>query len=220
MIKNVIFDLDGVLWELDFEKLANLIATDLEIPKIRIKDFVKDLQDVINELLTKVDVKINKELIIGVLKQTALKYSINENQLYDAISNENYNFCNNNPKALHVVESLHEKGYKLFVKTNWFENVQMANLRRNGYLPFFDKVIGILDDYLKPNLKSLDKIIEDNSPQDFIIIGDTPKKEMKLANLLGIESVWLNKNKQDRPQEKMLVPTYEIQEITGVLKIL
>ena len=220
MVNNIIFDLDGVLWELDFNKLGNLMAEDLGIPSLKHEEFIKDLKDVINLILKNIDKKITKGLILDIIKPIAIKYNVTVNKFYELLTNENYEICKNNSKALDVIKTLYQKNYKLWVKTNWFENVQIANLKRYGYLPYFEKIVGILDDYLKPNPKALDKIIEEKSPKDFIIIGDTPKKEIQLGNLIGMKSIWLNSSKTEKPQDKLLISTYEVEDITGILEIL
>ena len=78
----------------------------------------------------------------------------------------------------------------------------------------------MLDEYLKPNPKSLKNIIENNNYNNFIIVGDTLEKEVKLANSIGIQSIWLNVCGKEKSNNPELVPTYEIHNITEILDIL
>ena len=94
---------------------------------------------------------------------------------------------------------------------------QEGNLNRYTLSPYFTKVTGTLDDYMKPNPLALNNLIDEEGLKSSIIIGDTPRKEMKLANTLGIKSIWLNENNLDTPDDK---PTYEVHSLKEILEIL
>ena len=57
---------------------------------------------------------------------------------------------------------------------------------------------------------SIAKILEGKNIEEFIIIGDSLDKEVKLANAIGMESIWLNESYKKIPKDNELKPTYEI----------
>jgi len=222
-IETIIFDLDGVLWDLDFLEFGRMIAKDLKLEYSVQEDFAKQIQNIVKIMLQKTEVKITKEVIMDCISEgfpNLEDYKIEANRIYFALTNPNYNYCENNTKALDVIHTLYDRGYKLTVKSNWFANVQFANLKRYGYDIYFDQVVGIMDDYMKPNPLSVSQIIEGKDPKTFVVIGDTPQKEMKLANALGMKSIWINEGELPPPTEEDLKPTYEVHDITEILDIL
>ena len=222
-IKTIIFDLDGVLWKLSFRELASFIAKDLKIPEELKESFIEDIRNVVRILLHKTDSLITKEVVLESIQEgiTNLNnYSVSIEDIYNCFIKEEYNYCHNNEEALPVIKELHNRGYNLVVKTNWLETVQKENLKRYGYYPFFTKVLGSLNDYLKPNPLSLKKIIGEENINHFIIIGDSLRNEIQLANHLGMKSIWLNENREEKPTEDNMIPTYEIHDIKELLNIL
>ena len=221
MIKTIIFDLDGVLWNLDFTKLGKLISNDLNVDKELEEDFIKELKSMIKNLLHKKDLYITKNVIINTLEEEIAlkKYQISVESLYQSLTNINYNYCINNEESLSVIKELKEKGYHLVVKTNWFQRVQIENLKRYHYDSYFDKVIGLENSYLKPNPLSIKEIVENNPINEYIIVGDSLEKEIALGNILGMKSIWLNEKRLDN-LSKELTPTYEIHDIKELLNIL
>ncbi|MBQ9298186.1 MAG: HAD family hydrolase [Clostridia bacterium] len=222
-IKTVIFDLDGVLWELDFTDFGRMIARDSGMPECYHEEFADKIIDAVKSMLTHTSERINKEVILKAITEGIPdldKYGLTALQLYSYFINPNYVYSVNNPMALTVVKELHERGYKLVVKSNWFAHVQMANLKLYGYLPYFEQIVGIMDDYMKPNPRSVEKLLKGKDPTRCVIIGDSPHKEMKLANSLGMKSIWLNETGKPLPEDDSQKPTYEVHDIMEVLKIL
>ena len=221
MIKTIIFDLDGVLWNLDFIELGNLIANELQVEDNLIEEFAKDMENMISILLHKTNEFITKDVILNTIEQEISldKYKVLKEDIYKELLNENYNYCHNNIDALPVIKELYNRGYNLVVKTNWFQSIQIKNLNRYGYLPYFTKVVGILDSYLKPNPLSVKELITQDI-SEYIIVGDSLRKEIQLANNLGMKSIWLNETKKEKPTDSNYQPTYEIKDIKELLEIL
>jgi FMN phosphatase YigB (HAD superfamily) len=221
--KIIIFDLDGVLWQLDFKEFGRMMAKDLRIEENLQEEFASKIKTTIATLLKKNTIKITERVIMEIITENIpdlAKYKVDASMIYNCFTNPKYEYCKNNPNALEVVKTLYERGYLLLVKTNWFANVQIENLKRYGYAPYFKEVVGMMDDYMKPNPLSVAKLLGGEDPSNFIIIGDTPKKEMKLANDLGMESIWLNEGNEPKPEDETLWATYEVQDIKEILNIL
>lgn len=218
--KTIIFDLDGVLWQLDFIEFGRQIAKKLNIEEL--EEFAHEIPSLVKTMLSKTTVKIKKEVILKSIEESIQleKYKVDASMIYDQLINPEYQYCKNNPNALEVVKELSNRGYTLLVKSNWFTEVQEENLKRFGYSPYFKEVLGIIDDYMKPNPLSVAKLIGGQDPSDFIIIGDTPRKEMQLANNLGMESIWLNETNEEKPKEEIMQATYEVHDIREILNIL
>lgn len=222
-IKTVIFDLDGVLWQLDFVKFGRMIARDLNVEERYVEEFANQIPNAIKAMLKRTDVKINKSVILDAINEgipNLSKYKVNAMMIFAIFINPNYNYSDNNPKALEVVHELHQRGYKLVVKSNWFAHVQTMNLRRYGYFPYFEQIVGIMDDYMKPNPMSVSKLVDAKKVDRFIIIGDTLEKEIKLANEIGMKSIWLNETGKEQPEDADLKPTYEVHDVLEILDVL
>ncbi len=221
--KTIIFDLDGVLWQLDFVGFGRLIALDLGIEESLREEFANYIPKVVQTMLQKTMVKINKDVIIDSIREAIpnlADYSVDASLVYERMSDAKYHYCINNQDALEVIRTLYDRGYTLVVKSNWFLDVQVENLKRYGYYPYFKEVVGIMDDYMKPNPLSVSKLVGEQDPSNFIVVGDTPRKEMKLANQLGMESIWLNEKYEEEPTEMDMKATYEIHDIKEILDIL
>lgn len=218
-INTIIFDFDGVLWDLDFNKLGYLMADDLQVPSDLVGEFTNEIVTAINKLLKTTDVMITNKIVLNIINENieVTKYGLTDLQIFYALNSSNYDYCEINSDALYVVKELFDKGYKILAKTNWFLNAQEGNLNRFNLTPYFTKVAGIIDDYMKPNPQALDNLVNEEKLKTSIIIGDTPAKEMKLANTLGIKSIWLNENNLDSPEDK---PTFEVHSLKGLLEIL
>ena len=218
-IDTIIFDLDGVLWHLDFYKLGNLIATDLQVPSDLVGEFSNEIVTTINKLLKTTDVMITNKVVLNIINENieVTKYGLTDLQIFYALNSSNYDYCTINPDALYVVKELFNRGYRILAKSNWFLIAQEGNLNRFNLTPYFTKVTGIIDDYMKPNPQALDNLIDEEELKTSVIIGDTPTKEMKLANDLGINSIWLNENNLGIPEDK---PTFEVHSLKGILEIL
>ncbi len=218
-IDTIIFDLDGVLWHLDFYKLGNLIAADLQVPSDLVGEFSNEIVTTINKLLKTTDVMITNKVVLNIINENieVTKYGLTDLQIFYALNSSNYDYCTINPNALYVVKELFDRGYRILAKSNWFLIAQEGNLNRFNLTPYFTKVTGIIDDYMKPNPQALDNLIDEEELKTSVIIGDTPAKEMKLANDLGINSIWLNENNLGIPEDK---PTFEVHSLKGILEIL
>lgn len=218
-INTIIFDLDGVLWNLDFHKLGQLMATDLGVPNDLTEEFSNEIVTTINKLLKTTEIMITNKVVLNLINENieVTKYGLTDLQIFYALNSSDYDYCELNPDALYVVKELYDREYKILAKSNWFLSTQESNLNKYNLSPFFTKVTGILDDYMKPNPQALDNLIDEEELKSSIIIGDTPRKEMKLANTLGIKSIWLNENNLDSPEDQ---PTYEVHSLKGILEIL
>lgn len=217
-MRTIIFDLDGVLWSRDFSLLGHLVCINLKVPPQFQNYFADKITQAIYSIPS-IDERVTKALVVDKLSCIPI---LDAKSVFEEIRNPSFLYAKINTQALPVVRSLYKKGYHLTCRSNWFRSVQLAELGRSGMLQYFDnsKIFGMLGEFFKPHPNSLDSIVCGKVPSQFVIVGDTLKKEVLLGNMLGIETIWLNETGQKISENKMLQPTYEISQLEELLQIL
>ena len=92
-----------------------------------------------------------------------------------------------------VLEYLKSKDKKLVILSNWFTEVQIERLRKNGLLHYFEEIYG--GDYtLKPNKKAFLRAMGSTSPSECVMIGDNYFKDVLGARAVGCEALFYGPN--------------------------
>lgn len=221
-ISTVIFDCDGVLWDISpANRLGNILADYLSVPVQLKRDFIKEFANTMEDLPTLLVTRfitINRitkifEQYMPVLKQC----NISANTLVSAFSKIDGDTTVNND-ALPVLTELTQRGYKLVTKSNWLIAVQKKRLTKHCLLNFFEFIQGCDNSYAKPNPKSMTQILGYRAPQNFIIIGDNLRTDIAVACDLRMHSIWLNEYGVEN--DTMFTPTYTVSNLKEVLNIL
>lgn len=187
MIRNIIFDIDGVL--LDYNPKTYLDKLNIEESKRKILNDVifhnPKWKDCLNGFIT------NSELI---------EYVVNENQKYkreieQILSKENLKYML--PPKQEMIEyykSLKQKGYKIYLCSNItkdtynyikdsFEIIQVAD---GGVFSCFENIS-------KPNVEIYEKLIEKyNLDIEKSILIDDTKRNIISANDIGLKGILFN----------------------------
>jgi HAD superfamily hydrolase (TIGR01549 family) len=208
-MKKIIFDLDGTLlflsgtWEniyQDFIDTYNLNTTPKELFQT-IGTFEKDNSNII----------VTKEILCDYIN-SKINISITVEMLNDLDERYNNIPLLDTERVYTVLEYLSSK-YELITYTNWFTEDQVFRLRKYNLDKFFTKSYGWDIVESKPSKDGLEKIIEGNK-SDYIIIGDTIKTDMEVADSIGIKTIFYNRKniEQDKYTE-----IKDIEELVSIL---
>lgn len=124
--------------------------------------------------------------------------------------------------ALSLLQSLHGK-IPLIIVTNGIGEVQHKRLENSGLKPFIElMVVSEECGFSKPDRRifdyTFDMIKKNQKDSKILMIGDKLETDILGASNIQIDSCWFN---PDQTQNSTAIdPTYEIQAITEVLKLL
>ena len=109
------------------------------------------------------------------------------------------------------------KGYKIVALTDWFKDNQFENLVFWNIDKYFDEVYGWDNSYAKPSLVNMNKIIKNEDPNSFVIIGDNLKTDIICGSKAGINTILFNNRNLEI---KDVIPTFEIKHLKELKRIL
>lgn len=123
--------------------------------------------------------------------------------------------------AYELIANLHNK-YDLYIVTNGVSKTQDTRLRNSGLQPLF-KGIFVSEDtgYQKPMKEFFDYVfarIPNFSVDQGLIIGDSLSADIKGGNLVGLDTCWFNP--EMKPNNTEIVPTYQIQKLDELYRLL
>jgi len=123
--------------------------------------------------------------------------------------------------ALEIVTEL-QGHYDLYIVTNGVSRTQQQRLLASGLRPIFKDVFVSEDTgYQKPMKQFFDYAfarIPNFSSEHGLIIGDSLSADIKGGQLAGLDTCWFNPNRKANHSD--IVPTYEIQELQELRRIL
>lgn len=122
--------------------------------------------------------------------------------------------------AYEMLQTLHQRGYKLYAASNSFGHLQRKRLTLAGVMPFFEGTYISMDiGYDKPDRRFYDFALNDAqlSADEVLMVGDSMTTDIIGAQQVGIDTCWFNPT--HRPIEDTQ-PTYEIQSLSQLLSIL
>ncbi|UOQ50347.1 YjjG family noncanonical pyrimidine nucleotidase [Gracilibacillus caseinilyticus] len=123
--------------------------------------------------------------------------------------------------SLEVITDLQHQ-YDLYIVTNGVSKTQYKRLRASGLHPLF-KDIFVSEDtgFQKPMKEYFDYVfarIPNFDEKQALIIGDSLSADIKGGQLAGIDTCWLNA--EMKPNNTDIIPTYEIQMLEELYRIL
>lgn len=117
---------------------------------------------------------------------------------------------------------LSEEGYKIYAVTNGSTLSQTNRLHRTGLDKIFDGIfISELIGFQKPKKEYFDYVfanIEEKDKSKILLVGDSLTSDIKGAVLSDIDSVWINPKNKKHPED--IIPTFEIQSVKDIFKLL
>lgn len=107
------------------------------------------------------------------------------------------------PEIPALLTSLNGQGYKLGIVTNGVPDLQRRKLEGCGLMPHFDAAVASGEiDCGKPDPGIFHHICAQLGvqPQDCVMVGDNPERDVAGAMAAGIASVWVSRNGRPRDQ--------------------
>lgn len=225
--KTIFFDLDRTLWdyransELTLLDLVNRYAPELNA---HFDTFLRSFYEINDRLwLEYRDGKLlKKELLtkrfVDVFKTMSIDAELFVEQIAQDYINESPQKTKLFPHTIEMLEYLKNKGYRLFLLTNGFLEVQKVKIRESKLEPYFEKMITSEEaGYQKPDRKIFEYAIEIVGAQksDCIMIGDDLDNDISGAHGAGMDTVYFNPKKVEHDS----LPTYEIQNLNELFSI-
>lgn len=227
--KHLFFDLDHTLW--DFNSNARLTLEELyqvmELGSLGILDFELFYTTYLSH-----NDKLWEKYRSGIIKVDELRWKRMWYTLIDfKIGNEKlardmgFRFLQLLPTRTllfpHTIECLDyltDKGYRLHLITNGFEETQHSKLKHSGIASYFIEVITSEgSNSIKPNKEIFEYAFMKTSanPHESIMIGDSIEVDIQGAMNAGIDQVFVNHTCIDCP----IQPTYMVHSLKELEKI-
>ena len=122
--------------------------------------------------------------------------------------------------AFEMLQTLHQRGYKLYAASNSFGHLQRKRLQLAGVLPFFEGTYISMDiGYDKPDRRFYDFALNDAqlSADEVLMIGDSMTTDIIGAQQVGIDTCWFNPTHRPIGATQ---PTYQIHDLLSLLTVL
>lgn len=220
----VLFDIDDTLFDFAISEHAALNNTfsEFDIPNgfIEMHDSYRAISKVLWDELEQGKMTLN-DLGVERFKRLFLEHQTDKDPI--AFSDSYLHYLGRESHlmegALGVLQNLSH--CRLVVITNGFGEVQKSRLKNSNLTRFFELVV-ISEEagFQKPNRGIFDYtfskigVAEKNKT---IIVGDSLTSDIQGGNNYGIDTVWFNP--LSKPNNKEVVPTYEIQDLLEVVDI-
>lgn len=122
------------------------------------------------------------------------------------------------PHTIECLDYLTDKGYRLHLITNGFEDVQHSKLKHSGIASYFIEVItSECSNSIKPNKEIFEYAFMKTgaNPHESIMIGDSIEVDIQGAMNAGIDQVFVNHTCIDCP----IQPTYMVHSLKELKQI-
>lgn len=226
--KVIFFDLDRTLW--DYRSNSEQTLNDL------VTKHTPDLIERFDEFLA-IFYEVNENLWLEYRNGRLLKeklstqrfidsykrFGVNAESFVDEFSSDYIKESPNKtklfPKAIETLEYLKKSGYRMFLLTNGFIEVQQVKIRDSNLEPYFESMITSEEaGYQKPHEKIFEfalKIVNEKK-RDSLMIGDDLESDIEGAQNFGIDTVFFN------PAGILHYnrPTFEIKQLNELLMFL
>ena len=226
--KNIYFDIDRTLWDTDSNSrltLSQLIEKHIPDLLSRFDEFLNIFHVENEKLWAKYrDGEVTKEylrekrfdntFVLMGIDAPMVSSKINE----DFIKVAPYK-TGLFPNTIEVLEYLKGKGYRLFLLTNGFIEVQKIKIRESKLEPFFEKMITSEDaGYQKPHKKIFELALKtvNSRKSESIMIGDDLENDILGSKRFGMDTVFFNPQKVKHNSN----PTFEIHGLNELKQFL
>ncbi len=218
--KHLFFDLDHTLWDFDANARTTLEQLHLEmnLPEKGIHDF-----DLFHKNYLAHNERLWAQYRTGHIKQDELRlkrmwfslldFNIDDKELAMQLNELFLQLLPARtilfPDALEVLQYLADKGYRLHLITNGFEEVQHNKLKHSGLARFFKVVVtSECSNSLKPQKEIFDYALNKTGArvEESLMIGDALDVDVAGAFNAGMDAVHVNYN----GIEQDIKPTYTI----------
>tara|TARA_B110000444_G_scaffold246166_1_gene267401 strand:- start:2183 stop:2881 length:699 start_codon:yes stop_codon:yes gene_type:complete len=229
-MKDIFFDLDHTLW--DFDKNSREALTEgyseLELNNLGVgtlKEYITSYESANNWCWGEYrDGRMDKEELRGRRFSMALEpWKIDNAVEIGEKLGEHY--ISTSPfkthlfdGAIEVLKELMNRGHRMFILTNGFEEVQHLKVERSGLSSYFQMVLtSDALGYKKPNPKIFDLALQmtKERAENTVMIGDNLEADVVGAREVGWSQIYFNPDSNPH-SEKV---THEIKRLTEILDI-
>lgn len=224
--KTLLFDLDDTL--LDFGATEEVALKKLfKEQQFPLTSEIKEHYKKLNEELWKAyeDDKIDRDEVVNTRFEILFKqYGIQVDGValeknYRKYLSEGHHLIEG---AIDLIENLNKEKFDLYIVSNGESKTQHKRLKDSGLSPYFKKVFVSEDaGYQKPKKEFFDIVfsqIENFDRKQAIMIGDSFSADITGGWNAGIDTCWINSKK--KVNHSKIVPTYEIEKLDELYKIL
>lgn len=124
--------------------------------------------------------------------------------------------------AVELLDTLKEKGYKLYAATNGLTNIQTNRLNHSEITKYFDDIfISEQVGFQKPDIRFFEAVaasIPGFNKDEALMIGDNLFADIGGAQKFGIDTVWFNIKQKEKNCD--VVATYTVTDFTTLLYII
>lgn len=223
------FDLDNTFWSVDQNQICALRDVHYTFAMDRYFESFEDFYNRFIEINTQLwldyrDDKINRfqlrnDRFSMLLKQVGvndLPMSLRMSDEYLRVTPTHTNLIDG---SVEILEYLYNKGYKMSLVTNGFNEVQFSKVEKSGLEKYFEHIItSELAGCNKPAIGIFEYALNKLGLQkeQVIMIGDDPYNDVWGAEQAGLDSIYLNEAKAAHE----LSPTYEVHHLLEIKDIL
>ncbi len=127
------------------------------------------------------------------------------------------------PDAVPALEALNDMGLILCLSTGYGAGQKAKTLERRTGKKFFkhifsEPVLGMLKTEPEYYMKALR--LAKAKPVETVSVGDTPLSDIRPAKLVGIKTIWVNRNQEPRPPEEDQIADYETSGLSKAVEII
>ncbi|MCK4582365.1 HAD family hydrolase, partial [Candidatus Bathyarchaeota archaeon] len=127
------------------------------------------------------------------------------------------------PDAVPALEALKDMGLTLCLSTGYGAGQKAKTLERRTGKKFFKHIfsepaLGVLKtepEYYRKALR-----LAKAKPVETVSVGDTPLSDIRPAKLVGIKTIWVNRNQEPRPMDEDQIADYETKDLKKAMEII
>ena len=211
MIKEVIFDIDGTLYDYDYghafgmKEMGNYITEQFGISREEFEQTYKELNKEITERLGRNNAAIHSRSIRmqNMLEQWGKPLFPHLKKLYHLYWDTLLEVSRPEAGSLEAVKALYEMGISIGIGTDMTTRMQYEKLEHLGFAPYISHIVTSQEaGFEKPHPEVMALCIRKAgcAPEKCVFVGDTFKKDVQGALDAGMHAVWYNVKEKALPE--------------------
>lgn len=216
MIKRVIFDIDNTLipWKEEYYDEINKVLDSLNIEHT--KDEYNKIKEAFSEYENEYYTFDRKLMLDYINKYTKKQYPKEfiygcTNRWADSVPQKL------DESVINMLKYLKDK-YQMVILTDWYADQQIEKLEKLNILQYFSKIYSAEKVKRKPFKEAFLQAIEDNKPEECIMIGDDFERDIKGALNAGLHAIYYNpKNNVIKDENSKYYTISRLDEIMNIL---
>ena len=216
MIKRVIFDIDNTLipWKEEYYDEINKVLDFLNIEHT--KDEYNKIKEAFSEYENEYYTFDRKLMLDYINKYTKKQYPKEfiygcTNRWADSVPQKL------DESVINMLKYLKDK-YQMVILTDWYADQQIEKLEKLNILQYFSKIYSAEKVKRKPFKEAFLQAIEDNKPEECIMIGDDFERDIKGALNAGLHAIYYNpKNNVIKDENSKYYTISRLDEIMNIL---